>query len=666
MRWRNTETPTFAGSNNDKLSGPDIVERLDLLDHADNVTASFVKGVDGSISLEVDGENLGGTVPVVPVKATGAEVDTGTDDAKFVTAKALADSDYIKEADLPPAGITNSASEGVVPVTSDESGNLGPAVDGAASGVLRLPNDGAINSRNAANSADLPLLNTVAAPPFGSTDGLKIGGAGITEQQIIMDGDIRASFNESYFPGLVLLDGNSNYSISVIGESYEELLLAGFPIGQARLYSKYTAESGFGLVGEGGLKVGAQDATSDLPNSDIFIVISEQSYWDGSSNRTLFDINPWAKPTAPHLDILFHVTTATDPDDNATFHMLSSGAFTSDKINNNTPSLGSIDAPWEQLLLSTGSVETDASDASLSVTAREAIATAPTAVNGAGPDAATGDFTFGLNPSDDDPMPAINGFSTIVFKDAPGAFPEIQIESDLATTLSTLASQLETNKGDIGNEALADLTFTSDATHLLITETTPGSAGNSTTLGTNTANITRSAATLEGGSDASNLLSAGDYLWKVTFVTAAGETEAGAASNGNTALAVDPTTELPPELSNIPLGSSFVTGRNIYRTEADGSTYKFVALIADNTTTVYTDNTPDASLGADAPSVNTTTGTLNLNADNGIAQSAPASTTGGILANGQISFYLDEGGSNLKIAIKKSDGNTATVTIPFD
>jgi len=32
----------------------------------------------------------------VPVKATGAEVDTGTDDAKFVTAKAMEDSAYIK------------------------------------------------------------------------------------------------------------------------------------------------------------------------------------------------------------------------------------------------------------------------------------------------------------------------------------------------------------------------------------------------------------------------------------------------------------------------------------------------------------------------------------------------------------------------------------------
>jgi hypothetical protein len=45
-------------------------------------------------------QNKTGTVALtsdIPVKATGTEVDTGTDDAKFVTAKALTDSDYMKE-----------------------------------------------------------------------------------------------------------------------------------------------------------------------------------------------------------------------------------------------------------------------------------------------------------------------------------------------------------------------------------------------------------------------------------------------------------------------------------------------------------------------------------------------------------------------------------------
>lgn len=40
-------------------------------------------------------------IPSVPVKATGAEVDTGTDDAKFVTAKAMEDSAYAKTTDIP-------------------------------------------------------------------------------------------------------------------------------------------------------------------------------------------------------------------------------------------------------------------------------------------------------------------------------------------------------------------------------------------------------------------------------------------------------------------------------------------------------------------------------------------------------------------------------------
>lgn len=42
-------------------------------------------------------QDSGVAVSSIPVKATGAEVDTGTDDAKYVTAKAMADSGYAKE-----------------------------------------------------------------------------------------------------------------------------------------------------------------------------------------------------------------------------------------------------------------------------------------------------------------------------------------------------------------------------------------------------------------------------------------------------------------------------------------------------------------------------------------------------------------------------------------
>jgi hypothetical protein len=44
----------------------------------------------------------------VPVKATGAEVNTGSNDAKFVTPKALEDSDYAKTSDIPASPFDNS------------------------------------------------------------------------------------------------------------------------------------------------------------------------------------------------------------------------------------------------------------------------------------------------------------------------------------------------------------------------------------------------------------------------------------------------------------------------------------------------------------------------------------------------------------------------------
>lgn len=53
-------------------------------------------------------------------------------------------------------------------------------------------------------------------------------------------------------------------------------------------------------------------------------------------------------------------------------------------------------------------------------------------------------------------------------------------------------------------------------------------------------------------------------------------------------------------LTSIPTGGSSVTKRVIYRTEAGGSVYKYVATINDNATTTYTDNIPDSGLGREA------------------------------------------------------------------
>lgn len=90
----------------------------------------------------------------------------------------------------------------------------------------------------------------------------------------------------------------------------------------------------------------------------------------------------------------------------------------------------------------------------------------------------------------------------------------------------------------------------------------------------------------------------------VTFVTADGETQAGVISAAATV--ADKTVNGQLLWSNIPIGGASVTARKLYRTAAGGSTYLLLATIADNTTTTYTDNIADASLGAGAPTTNTT------------------------------------------------------------
>lgn len=98
----------------------------------------------------------------------------------------------------------------------------------------------------------------------------------------------------------------------------------------------------------------------------------------------------------------------------------------------------------------------------------------------------------------------------------------------------------------------------------------------------------------------------GAHRYLATFVTADGETQAGTISGpvtttgGNGQVA----------LSAIPLGGALVTARKLYRTAAGGSSYLWLATLSNNTASTYTDNIADSSLGAAAPSTNTTSDPL--------------------------------------------------------
>lgn len=84
----------------------------------------------------------------------------------------------------------------------------------------------------------------------------------------------------------------------------------------------------------------------------------------------------------------------------------------------------------------------------------------------------------------------------------------------------------------------------------------------------------------------------GNYYGLVTFVDGHGcESPAGAAS-----AVVSPSSK-KIAWTNIPVDATGrVVARNLYRTKAGGTAYFFVAAIADNTTTTYTDDTADAAL----------------------------------------------------------------------
>ena len=89
----------------------------------------------------------------------------------------------------------------------------------------------------------------------------------------------------------------------------------------------------------------------------------------------------------------------------------------------------------------------------------------------------------------------------------------------------------------------------------------------------------------------------GAHTWAITFTINGGETNLGVESSTLTLSAASHV-----QLSNIPIGPSGTTARNIYRTAANqADPWKLVTSIIDNATTSFDDNVADGSLGATSP-----------------------------------------------------------------
>jgi hypothetical protein len=105
----------------------------------------------------------------------------------------------------------------------------------------------------------------------------------------------------------------------------------------------------------------------------------------------------------------------------------------------------------------------------------------------------------------------------------------------------------------------------------------------------------------------------GAHIYKITYISAQGETEGGAVSN--TLTVTDKTSNGKVALTSIPTGGTGCTDRKIYRTLAGGSIYYYVAALGNNSATTYTDNIADATIlaaGVIAPTTDTTGTNLDI------------------------------------------------------
>ncbi len=100
--------------------------------------------------------------------------------------------------------------------------------------------------------------------------------------------------------------------------------------------------------------------------------------------------------------------------------------------------------------------------------------------------------------------------------------------------------------------------------------------------------------------DAGGNVTIGAHYYAVVFTVGGSDIINGAISNTVTADA----SHTKIALSNIPIGPTGTIQRKIYRTAAGAGTLKLLDTISDNSTTTYTDNIADGSLGATMSAVN--------------------------------------------------------------
>jgi uncharacterized phage protein gp47/JayE len=116
----------------------------------------------------------------------------------------------------------------------------------------------------------------------------------------------------------------------------------------------------------------------------------------------------------------------------------------------------------------------------------------------------------------------------------------------------------------------------------------------------------------------------GTYEYKVTFISAIGETVASGESGAVVAV------NQQANLSAIQVGGAGVIARRIYRAKNGSDDYRQIAQISNNTATTYTDNITDAVMtsGSAEPSVDTSRRvTLNAHASNvGVESNVAAGT----------------------------------------
>lgn len=222
-------------------------------------------GVYNNVLINAEGKVIGAGVLAYPSEiATGTEVDTGTDDVKYVTSKAIEDSSYVKDA------YVTAAISGKLDANSPITGATKTKITYDADGLVTAGADA--TTADIADSTDKRYCTDAQKTVIGNTSGTNTGDANSIHATPTLTNNTNISASTAYeFKSIKINSNTVLYSgqVDITPTSISTQTILEISLAHASDFSSDKDASGTGMCFQifglsGGIKANPTNNTIEL------------------------------------------------------------------------------------------------------------------------------------------------------------------------------------------------------------------------------------------------------------------------------------------------------------------------------------------------------------------------------------------------------------------